>query len=186
MVTLRFVKQAQLRQYKPTHSNIIHQLANVLVSIPIHKQSWLHNIKIWNVILPFKSGTRLVSFPGFPAPEQEDVYMERTFLMWPWHNQNRTRVFRTDRQCTAHCSTNCAFNTQCVWYSPPDNQRCVASRSLPLLFFLFWVFGYAHAQLRSLYPLSTLDDFLEHGSLGTSLKPHFFAINFRDPIWTRM
>ena len=97
-----------------------------------------------------------------------------------------TRVFRTDRQCTAHCSTNCAFNTQCVWYSPPDNQRCVASRSLPLLFFLFWVFGYAHAQLRSLYPLSTLDDFLEHGSLGTSLKPHFFAINFRDPIWTRM
>ena len=30
-------------------------------------------------------------------------------------------------------------------------------KSLSLLFLLFWVFGYSHTQLRSLYPLPTLD-----------------------------
>ena len=37
-----------------------------------------------------------------------------------------------------------------------DNKKMRISCPLPLLFFLFWVFGYTHAQLRSLYPLSTL------------------------------
>ena len=55
------------------------------------------------------------------------------------------------------CSTNYAFNTQCIWYSTPDSQICVVSFPLPSLFFLFWIFKYAHTQLRSLYPLSTFD-----------------------------
>ena len=29
-----------------------------------------------------------------------------SFLMWPWCNQNRTRVFRTEKQRFACCSTN--------------------------------------------------------------------------------
>ena len=54
-------------------------------------------------------------------------------------------------------STNYSFNTQCVCICPPNNQRCVVSCLQPSLFFLFWVFRYPHAQLWSLYPLSTLD-----------------------------
>ena len=53
--------------------------------------------------------------------------------------------------------TNFAFNAWCVWYLLPNSLICVVSCLIPLLFFLFWVFGYAHAQLRCLYPLSTLD-----------------------------
>ena len=57
------------------------------------------------------------------------------------------------------CSTNYAFNPRCVWYSNPDSQIRVVSFPLPWLFFLFWVFRYAHAQLRSFYSLSTFDAF---------------------------
>ena len=107
----------------------------------------------------------LASFPdqssetGF-SRTQTCVRGERvaSFLTWSWRNQNRTRVFRTVKQCFSHCLTNYAFNAQCVWYSLPDNQRCVVSYLLPSLFFLFWVFGYAHSQLRSLYPLYTWRD----------------------------
>ena len=48
---------------------------------------------------------------------------------------------------------------QCVWCLLPNNRRCVVSCPLLLLFFLFWVFGYTHAQLRSLCLLSTFDAF---------------------------
>ena len=34
---------------------------------------------------------------------------------------------------------------------PPDSWVCVANCSLPFLFILFWVFGYAYPQLRSLH-----------------------------------
>ena len=43
-----------------------------------------------------------------------------SFLMWSWCNQNSTRLFRTERQRFARYSTNLAFNTWCVWYSPPS------------------------------------------------------------------
>ena len=39
-------------------------------------------------------------------------------------------------------------------FPPPPDSCC----SLPLPFFLFWAFGYAHPQLKSFYPLSTFDD----------------------------
>ena len=77
-------------------------------------------------------------------------------LTWPWHNC-RTRVFRTERQHFACCSTNYAFKAQCVWYTPANNQRRVVSCPLPSLFILFWVFRYVHTPLRSLYLLSTFN-----------------------------
>ena len=43
------------------------------------------------------------------------------FVMWPWCNQNRARVFRIERQRFARCSTNYAFDTWCVWYLLPDS-----------------------------------------------------------------
>ena len=74
--------------------------------------------------------------------------------MWSWCSRDRTRVFRTERQ---RYSTNFVFNAQCIWYSLPDSYMCTCSKlpDTPSLLFLFWVLGYAHAQLRSLYPLST-------------------------------
>ena len=69
------------------------------------------------------------------------------------HNQNRTRVFRTERQRLSLCSTNYAFNAGVYDIRP---QGHIVIFPLPLLFFLFWVFEYAHTQLR---PLSTFNTF---------------------------
>ena len=79
------------------------------------------------------------------------------FLTWSWCNQNRTRVFRTERQRFACYSTSFAFNARCVWYSLPNSYIRVVSFPLPSLFSLFWVLGYAHAQLRSFYLRSTFE-----------------------------
>ena len=51
--------------------------------------------------------------------------------------------------------------TLCLTFSvydihPPPIARYM-KYPLPLLIFMFWAFGYVHAQLRSLYPLSTFD-----------------------------
>ena len=42
-----------------------------------------------------------------------------SFLTRSWCNQNRTTVFRTERQHFVCYSTNFAFNVRCVWYLPP-------------------------------------------------------------------
>ena len=80
-----------------------------------------------------------------------------SFLKWALHNLKRTRVFRAGGQHLGHCSASYAFNVRCVWYLLPDSWTHVASCLLPLHFFLFWAFGFAHMQLRSFYPLSALD-----------------------------
>ena len=91
---------------------------------------------------------RVASFPGFSGMWTcvcgESLV---SLLTQQWCNQNRTRLFRTERP---YCSTNHVFNAWCLWYSHPDNKRCVVSYPLHSLFFLFWVFGYAHAQWWSL------------------------------------
>ena len=96
-----------------------------------------------------------------------------SFLMWSWRNQNRTRVFRTERQHFARYSTNFAFNARCIWYSS-HAKICGVGCPLPSLFSLFWVCGYAHMQLRSFYPLSTFDG--AHVRKSTSLCLHKFNI----------
>jgi len=37
-----------------------------------------------------------------------------SYLTWSWRHRKRTRVFRTERQHFAHCSTNYMFYTRCV------------------------------------------------------------------------
>ena len=49
-------------------------------------------------------------------------------------------------------STSFAFNARYVWYSLPDSYIHVESCLLAPLFFLFWVFRFAHVQLRSFLP----------------------------------
>ena len=66
--------------------------------------------------------------------------------MWPWCNRIRPVFLEQKGNVFLCCSTNYAFNARCVWYLFPDSQRCVVSCPLPLLFFLFWVFGYTHTQ----------------------------------------
>ena len=57
-------------------------------------------------------------FPFYFMWQEEPVFF---FVMWPWCNQNRARVFRIERQRFACCSTNYAFDTWCVWYLLPDS-----------------------------------------------------------------
>ena len=95
-----------------------------------------------------------------------------SFLTWAWHNQNRTRVFRTEKQRFARYSTNFAFNTRCVWYLPHTKVR-VVSCLLPSLFSLFWVFRYSHTQLRSFYPVSTFDGVHMRKNTSLSLSAQF-------------
>ena len=97
----------------------------------------------------------LASFSG--SPERKIYTRTESFLTWSWRNQNKTRVFRTERQHFTCYSTNYTFNARCVWYSLPDSYIRVESFLLPPLFFLFWVFRYAHVQLRSFYHLSTFE-----------------------------
>ena len=175
----------------------------MFVSIPIHKQSWLYNIKIWNLIPLSESGTRLVSFPGFPAPEQEDVYMGRTCLVWPWHNQNRTEGFRTERQCITHCSTNYAFNTQCVWYSLETCSKWLVTFALFPVQSLQVCSCTIKISLPPLYPgcfshdkntrLSTLAQLQwscsEAWEPGNEFGTTFFSLmqsTLESPLWTRM
>ena len=57
--------------------------------------------------------------------------------MWSWHNRNRTRVFRTERQHFVRYSTKFVFNARCVWYLLPNSYICVVSCPIPSpLFFL--------------------------------------------------
>ena len=117
----------------------VHSFYNVYSTYAVYcicRLTWNKNQAPW---------FNLASFPDFTGT-YTSVHGESliSFLMWLWCNQNRTRVFRTERERFAHCSTNHAFNAQCVWYSLPDNQRCVVSYLLPCLFLLFWVFEYAH------------------------------------------
>ena len=102
-------------------------------------------------------GSEIASFPGSHTSEYKHgscpgVESLLSFLTWPWHNRNRTRVFRTERQCFARCSTNYAFDVRCVWYLPPNSWISVVSFPLTLhFFFMFYAFGYAHTQLGSSY-----------------------------------
>ena len=62
-------------------------------------------------------------------PERKHVHRESlvSFLTWAWRTQNRTRVFRTERQHFSHCSTNYSFNTRCQ--SPRDqteHKKCIS------------------------------------------------------------
>ena len=66
---------------------------------------------------------KLASFPGSHVPERKHWNYagveSLVVLSWLWCNQNRTRIFRTERQHFACCSITYAFNAWCVWYSPP-------------------------------------------------------------------
>ena len=53
---------------------------------------------------------------------------------------------------------------------------CVASFPLLSLFFLFWVFEYVHAELRSLYPLSIFDAFYVTKKIPGSPRLHNFNV----------
>ena len=93
----------------------------------------------------------LASFPG--SLEHElciDVESLVCFLRWSWRNgNNKTRVFRTERQHLMRYLPS----TLSVYDIRSPIARCVGSCPIPSLFILFWVFGYTHTQLRSLYPL---------------------------------
>ena len=114
-----------------------------------------------------------------------------SFLTWPWCNQNRTRVFRTERQRFACLFDQlCIQQSVCMIFNPQQLDTCTCTCSkLPATFAFFPVLsrGYAHAQWRSPTPslpwtLFTwqklpssprLHNFnvriLGHGSLGTRL-----------------
>ena len=111
-----------------------------------------------------------------------------SFPVWSWHNQNRTRAFRTEGKCFA-CKL---FNQLCIWHSvcmifartpppPPPHSHssiCVVSCLLPLLFFMFWAFGYAHTQLRFFHPLSNFDS----AHMRKSTRPlHNFNVHVSEP-----
>ena len=81
--------------------------------------------------------------------------------MWSWRNWNRTRVLGNILQPTL-CSTLGAY----------DICPLIARHLLPSLFSLFWVFGSPHAQLRSFYPLSTLDAAHMWEKIPDSLRKH--------------
>ena len=101
----------------------------------------------------------LASFPGFHAPECKhwscaDMVF---FLTWPLHNKIGAE-FLDQKGNVLHvvqptmCLTLGVYNIRL-----PDNQRRVVYCTQLLLLFMFWVFGHAHPQLRSSYPLSTFD-----------------------------
>ena len=76
-----------------------------------------------------------------------------SFLTWPWCNQNRTRAFRTERQCFSCCSTNYAFNTQYMIFALQQE----TFSKLPTTFTLFPVLSFRvrpHTIKVSLPPLN--------------------------------
>ena len=91
-----------------------------------HSLSMLQVIKNWGrarpgneAALPLPSLT-LVSFPGSPECKMYTRGKPGIFSLFPdtWRNQNRTRVFRTERQRFVCYSTNFAFNTWCMIFAP--------------------------------------------------------------------
>ena len=108
----------------------------------------------------------LASFPGFPTLECKRVrrYAGRAWYLLSCDHDiiKKDQRFRTENQHFAHCSTNCVFNAQCVWYLHTNSEIHVA------YFHSFWAFRYAHMQLRFFYPLSTFDT--AHVRKNTSLS----------------
>ena len=81
----------------------------------------------------------IAPFPGSPECKTYTCGEPGIFLMWSWHNQNRTRVL--ERQHFVHYLTNFVFNARCVW--DMCSKLLVTFAHFPIL-----IFGYTHVQLR--------------------------------------
>ena len=122
------------------------------VKYQIHNSPW-HSTRFWG-----KEEFEIVNIlPLWPHSQASllrstNVYVGRVFSYLSWCIWKRTK----QSQCFACCSTNYGFNARCVWYLSTDSEKCVVSYMylLPLFpfSFLFWAFGYPHAQLKSFYP----------------------------------
>ena len=91
-----------------------------------------------------------------------------SLLMWSWRNQKGPE-FSEQRGNVLHTVHPAIHSTLSVCrIFPPRQLYMEVSHPLPLLFLLFWVFRYAHAQLRSFYLLSLFD--AAHVQKNTSLS----------------
>ena len=126
------------------------QVSSILKQeVPCRACTYPYSIRTRNFAHAYTS--QIASFPGSPAPERKYMYAGRAWYLFsrdhdvikigPEFLEQKGNVL-----CVVHPTMHSTLRVSNVVSFP-----------LPLLFSLFWVFEYAHTQLRSFYPLSTLD-----------------------------